>query len=393
MFAEKYIHKNCNYPALIKDTPHKKTGIVIVIPCLDEPGILLTLESLNQCIQPVSYVEVIVVVNESEAASQQVKEANQETIKKIEGWKKVNEHTFMKFYPVYPGSFPKKWAGAGLARKTGMDEAIRRFNYLANPNGIILSLDADTLVEKNYLQEVEKHFTVNPGHVAATIQFEHQKNKLSGKQKEGIELYEQYMKYYKEAVAFTGFPYSMFTIGSAFAVQAGAYVKQGGMNKHQAGEDFYFLHKLTSLGEIGEVSSTCVHPSARISNRVPFGTGPILQKWLDGEEDLKLTYNFQAFIDLKKLLDRIESLYRISEKGYNRLLKVLPLPLKEFLLQDNFFSQLAELNANCSSVKVFQKRFFQLFNAFKILKFINYVHEGFYKKGNLLDQIELLKSA
>ena len=33
--------------------------------------------------------------------------------------------------------------GVGLARKTGMDEAVRRFNAINNPEGIILNLDAD----------------------------------------------------------------------------------------------------------------------------------------------------------------------------------------------------------------------------------------------------------
>jgi len=33
----------------------------------------------------------------------------------------------------------------------------------------------------------------------------------------------------------------------------------------------------------------------------------------------------------------------------------------------------------------------QKFNAFKILKYLNFVHEHFYEKANLMDQIEKLK--
>ena len=40
---------------------------------------------------------------------------------------------------------PAKDAGVGLARKTGMDEALYRFNMLGKPEGIILSYDADSL--------------------------------------------------------------------------------------------------------------------------------------------------------------------------------------------------------------------------------------------------------
>ena len=43
----------------------------------------------------------------------------------------------------------KGW-GVGLARKTGMDEAVRRFDIINNPEGVILSLDADCTVEHNY---------------------------------------------------------------------------------------------------------------------------------------------------------------------------------------------------------------------------------------------------
>ena len=181
-----------------------------------------------------------------------------------------------------------------------MDEAVFRFNTLGNPKGLIVSLDADTLVAENYFIEIEKHFSKNPENVGATISFQHQTEGLNSKHLEGIQLYEKYLQYYKNAIEFTGYPHSMFTVGSAFVVTAEAYVKRGGMNRRQAGEDFYFLQNLAHLGPIGEISTTTVFPSARLSDRVPFGTGPILQKWMGGAEDLTQTYNFQAFADLKE---------------------------------------------------------------------------------------------
>ena len=53
-------------------------------------------------------------------------------------------------------------AKAGTARKAGMDEAVRRYNLLGKPQGIIVSLDADTLVDENYLVEIENYFRKNP---------------------------------------------------------------------------------------------------------------------------------------------------------------------------------------------------------------------------------------
>ncbi len=183
----------------------------------------------------------------------------------------------------------------------------------------------------------------------------------------------------------------MFTIGSAFAVTADAYVKRGGMNRRQAGEDFYFLQNLVQQGKVGEISTTKVFPSARLSDRVPFGTGPILQKWMNGEEDLTETYNLQAFIDLKKLFDIKEKFFKIDETEFNKIILDLPKTVQQFLIEDNFWKEVSELNQNCSTLKTFENRFFQKFNAFKILKYLNFVHEVFYEKVDLIVQIEKLK--
>ncbi len=310
----------------------------------------------------------------------EIKSFNYNTKLEIENWIRANHSEKIQFYAIGPIELPKKWAGAGLARKAGMDEAIMRFNLLEKPDGIIVSLDADTLVEKNYLVEIERYFMNNPKHVGATISFQHQTEGLNEKHQEGIWLYEKYMNYFKNALAFTGYPYAMFTVGSAFAVTAGAYVKRGGMNRRQAGEDFYFLQNLAQQGKVGEIQTTKVFPSARLSDRVPFGTGPILQKWMNGEEDLTKTYNFQAFEDLKQLFSIKEKFFKIEKNRFDMLMKNLPESIQKFIEEDNFWIEMEDLNQNCSTLTSFKTRFFQKFNAFKILKFLNFVHESFMKK-------------
>lgn len=390
MFADIYLQKQFRI-ALIEQLPQSEVGISIVIPCFREPDILQTLQSINACELPNQKVEVIVLINHSEVASDDVKEFNIKTKAKIENWISYNKNEKLTFYAVGPIKLQKKWAGAGLARKSGMDEAVRRFNLLDKPNGIIVSLDADTLVDKNYLIEIEKYFKVNPKNVGATISFQHQTEGLLPKQLEGIQLYEQYLEYYKSALDFTGYPFSMFTVGSAFAVTAQAYVKRGGMNRRQAGEDFYFLQNLVHLGKVGEINSTKVYPSARLSDRVPFGTGPILQKWMNGDEDLTQTYNFKAFIDLKELFNGKENFYKIDKSEFNKIISVLPDSVNQFIKHDDFWKELNDLNNNCSSLESFQNRFYQKFNAFKILKFLNFAHEHFYEKVKLAEQIVELK--
>ncbi|QGY45288.1 glycosyltransferase [Maribellus comscasis] len=389
MFAEKYLLKQ-DKKSLIGIAPKAGTKLIVVIPCYNEPDILQTLVSLSACKIPDYPVEVLIVLNHSETENDVIKDFNWKTKKQVEFWLSENKFSNITFYIVGPVELRKKWAGAGLARKTGMDEALFRFDLLKNPNGLIVSLDADTLVAENYFVEIEKHFSEHPKNVGATISFQHQTTGLEARHLKGIQLYEKYLWFYKNAIHFTGYPYSMFTVGSAFAVKAEAYVKRGGMNRRQAGEDFYFLQNLAQLGEVGEISTTKVYPSARLSARVPFGTGPILQKWMNETEDLTQTYNFQAFADLKELFDTKGKLFKINKKEYEAVISKLPEPVFEFLLHDNFWKELNDVNNNCANQQTFKRRFFQKFNAFKILKYLNFVHEEFYLKANLNEQVDIL---
>ena len=391
MFANQYLQKN-KKEQLILDYPAKNTGMIVIIPCFREPELLKTLQSLHTCRLPRQHAEIIIIVNQASNAPEDIKKYNYKTKAETENWIAENQMEGVKFYVVGPVELQKKWAGAGLARKSGMDEAVRRFNLLGKPQGIIVSLDADTLVEPNYLTEIETHFRGHSKQVGATISVRHQIDGLSPKHLKGIELYEKYQYYYKEAMQFTGYPYAMFTVGSAFAVTAEAYVRRGGMNRRQAGEDFYFLQGLAQLGPIGEITTTTVHPSARLSDRVPFGTGPVLKKWMNGEEDLRKTYNFKAFEDLKIFFDRKQNFFLVSKEKYLAMISKLPAAVKAFLLQDNFWNELEDLNINCSNEETFTSRFFQKFNAFKILKYLNFAHAKFYEKEDLAEQLKLLRS-
>ena len=389
MFAENYIQRN-SLPAEIQSPPDPGLGISIIIPCYREPDLLSTLNSIADCRLPECGVEVIVLVNHSEAEDQTIKDGNFHDFNVLNAWINNRQEEKIRFFAVGPVEFKKKWAGVGLARKKGMDEAIIRFNRINNSEGILVSLDADTTVEPNYLVEIEKYFRLNPAHAGATIAFRHQLEGLTGIHLQGILLYEQYMGYYKKAMGYTGYPYPMFTVGSAFATRAGAYVKRGGMNRRKAGEDFYFLQNLVHVGTVGEITETVVHPSARLSNRVPFGTGPLLKKWMAGEEDLRQTYNFEAFSDLKCFFDKVAGLFNIDSDKYEELLTSLPVPVSAFLKEVAFWNDLHALNRNCASLSTFRIRFFHKFNAFKILKFLNFSHNRYYKKADLEAQVVLL---
>lgn len=389
MFADRYIEKNIVYPEFIDAVVLPSVSMIIMIPCLNEPEIYRTLESLWSCVPIRSFCEVIVVVNESENSSQAVKCFNQETYLKLFERKKENDRPALILHPIYARSVNAKHAGAGMARKIGMDEAVRRFNDINKPNGVIISTDADCLFSPNYLQRIESVFSENKSCFAATLNFKHRVDEMADpKQKLGIQLYEDYLHYYKRALDFAGFPDSIYTIGSAFAVRAEAYVKQGGMNRRQAGEDFYFLNKLTKLGEIIEIDDAFVYPSARVSDRVPFGTGAAMTKWMNEDGDLTVTYNFAAFLDLKVLFNQVDSLFRNNADEI--FMASLPASVQEYLQTLEFSRKLAEINRNSSSLPSFRKRFFQYFDGFLILRFLNLAHQKYYPHQNLSEAIKQL---
>lgn len=392
MFADRYIQNNIVYPPFIKEEASPSLSVIVMIPCLNEPEIIRTLESVWACEPVDSFCEVLVVVNDSESSTEPVKAANQGTFEKLLVWKQANDRKNLVLHPFYAPSIQAKFAGAGMARKIGMDEAIRRFNAFNRPEGVIVSLDADCLVSRNYLQRIEQVFSQSKSCFAATINFRHRFEEMEdARQEAGIRMYEDYLHYYKQALDFAGFPNSIYTIGSAFAVRADAYVKQGGMNRRQAGEDFYFLHKLTKLGRLAEITDAFVYPSGRVSDRVPFGTGAAMTKWKNFTEDLALTYRFDAFLDLKILFDHVDSLYNVSSNRYTEILTSLPQSIQEYLNAVSFEEKLSEINRNSATPESFRKRFFQVFDAFQVLKFLNMVHGSHYQQQNLAEAIMQLQ--
>jgi len=394
MFAERYIQNNIVYPPFIIENSNPLLSMVVVIPCLNEPEIIRTLESLWACEPIDSYCEVIVAVNDSETSSQEVKNYNHETVAQLLEWKKLNDRDNLVLHPIYAPSVQAKFAGAGMARKIGMDEAVRRLNAISKPEGVIIALDSDCLVSNNYLKRIETVFAENKSCFAATINFRHRFEEMDDpRQEKGMRLYEDYLHYYKQALEYAEFPNSIYTIGSAFAVRVEAYVKQGGMNRRQAGEDFYFLHKLTKLGQLTEIKDSYVYPSGRVSDRVPFGTGAAMTKWQNHSDDLTQTYRFDAFLDLKQLFDRVGELYNASSATYIEILSALPVTIQEYLTSVSFEDKLAEINGNSSTPESFRKRFFQAFDAFQVLKFLNLVHEKHYSTQNLPEAISQLRLA
>lgn len=365
---------------IIEEKPSVKLGLIVVIPCCNETNLISSLNSLKNCERPNCTVEIIVVINASETASEEIHNQNQKTYLEAKNWIATNQSNTLKYFLIEENQLPKKHAGVGLARKIGMDEAVRRFESINNSDGVIVCFDADSNCDENYLVEIEKHFAQNPKTPACSIHFEHpiEGNDYSQEIYNGIIQYELHLRYYKNGLAYAGLPYAFHTIGSSMAVRSNAYQKQNGMNKRKAGEDFYFLQKLIPLGGFTEIKTTKVIPSPRVSDRVPFGTGRAMQEWVDDDKQELTTYNVQAFKDLKHFVEIIPELYQSDEVE-------IPKTISAFLNEIDYSESLPKIRDNSTSVEHFVKQFFNWFNAFKVLKYIHFTRDNFYPNQSVFD--------
>jgi hypothetical protein len=232
-------------------------------------------------------------------------------------------------------------------------------------------------VASNYLISLKDYFQKNKRCDAVSIHFEH----VLDVKRYGVNViktivdYELHLRVFIHFQKWLGLPYAFQTIGSSMAVKASSYVLYGGMNKRKSGEDFYFLHKFGDKGKVSKLKDTCVFPSPRISHRVPFGTGKAIGDALKDEKPV-LTYNPKTFEKLKPLITSMQLMYtnnwNIFNQGFDK-------DVISFFEENEIEKALENCKQNSKDFAGFQKRFFQWFNAFRLMKYCHYVRD----KGGL----------
>lgn len=350
--------------------------LIVVIPAYKEPDLDQTLISLANCENPGCFVAVLVVINQSETDDEETCLQNENSKKSLLALKH-NLPVWLSLTILEPPPFPPKFAGPGLARKVGMDEATRWFSETKNSSGVILSLDADSTVTPDYLRSVKTAFSDSSVR-AVSIYFEHP---LSGSDSpaiyEAITRYELYLRYYIQALRLAGYPFAFQTIGSSFAVRADVYARSGGMNRRKAGEDFYFLHKLIPDGGFFDLTTTTVFPSSRKSDRVPFGTGRAVMDYIEKGDSNYPVYHPHIFDDIKRFLE-IRELNRFSEESISAFLDSLPTSLQICRKQRSVDQRLTEIRLNSSSPEAFKKRFLKWYDGFEVLKWVHLLRDEVY---------------
>ena len=112
---------------------------------------------------------------------------------------------------------------------------------------------------------------------------------------------------------------------------AEAYAAVRGMPLRSAAEDFYTLNKLAKIAPVHRATGPMVTIDARTSSRVPFGTGPAVQKLTESAAptDEPIFYDARCFETLNRVHQLFERWISVETINYSR---------------DNFSRDLADLD-------------------------------------------------
>ena len=328
-----------------------------VIPACDEAAELpRTLDALGKALERAPRpTAVIVVVNHPAQASDAGSRA---TLACLE------ERRSPWLFPLYS---PGISGGVGAARKLGMDAFLAAHTSESVDDALLWSLDADTRVEPEYFSAVEAAFRARPGAGFCTLGFRHEPGATTELER-AIREYEAYLRDYVENLRRAGSPYAFHSVGSAFAVRGAAYVRAGGMKVRSAGEDFYFLQECAKCGAFFELEEVLVHPSARLSGRNAFGTGPALEKIVSGEGLNRIAP--AAFDALKSVLDAANAPGLLADP--EKFLAALPEGAREFLRRARFAENWKCILANTPRLHAPRVRaFHRWFDGLKTLRLLH----------------------
>ncbi len=401
----KYINKYSAGGWKLEPENSKLYNNIIVIPAIDEEKNLpILLDSiLSNDKKYFGSTLLVFVVNNLKNSSEEAKSNNKRAInflrEIISG--NANSETAKNIYAsgINIGlvdcssegyELPEKEGGVGLARKTGMDIALTKFDYKnGNPN-VLICLDADCIVSRDYLSSIVEAFQKKETH-AAYVQYEH---KLPEREpdRSAIICYELFLRYYLLGLKYAGSPFAFPTIGSTMVCDCETYIKIGGMNKKKAAEDFYFMEKLGKITDIKKIESAKVFPSSRGSWRVPFGTGQRVNRFFAGTHKEYLLYDPESFEILKKWLDLFYSDENYTAQEYLNRASAVSESLHKFLNENLFAESWNKIIDSSKSEAQIEKQKTLWFDGFKTLKLIHFLRDDKYPQINMFGALDGLLS-
>lgn len=275
--------------------------------------------------------------------------------------------------------------GVGYARKTGADIAACLYHRQRVVLPWIHCSDADVVLPGRYFSAISTDGAANTKAVAALIYpFRHvaQGNGAVDRVVRMSRLYEYSLRYFVAGLNFAHSPYAFHTIGSTMAVHAEHYAKVRGFPRREAGEDFYLLNKLAKVGSIQTLNeeTQCgpIAITARLSDRVPFGTGAAVGKMVGLKNPFRefRLYHPATFDLLKGWLDSLPLFWQKQSTDLADILQPLALDKLIVHLNDAGAAGALEHSLRQSSTSArFIRHMHTWFDAFRTLKLIHYLRD------------------
>jgi hypothetical protein len=353
--------------------PNQKYKHALVVPMYDEyKNCHQLIKNLQTLALEGSLISTF-VINHHENSSNQVIENNllllDSLVRKYKNTK-ITDNCFLihildhidivVFYMCGTKKLPTK-QGVGLARKIGCDficGIINSFNL--SKIKWINSTDADATLPQNYFSQ-----TRNISHIqysACVYNFTHN-NTNDPRINQAIALYESSLHQYVNGLKFTGSPYAYHTIGSLISISSQHYPTVRGFPKLSGAEDFYMLNKLAKVAPINSLKDMPVNIQSRLSDRVPFGTGPALKRIIENDANYinQLIYPQICFEQLKIVLRHINQGDYHKLNDYPNIFTILN--------KLGFFEAVRKIEKNNAKLDKRIQHIHSWFDAFKTLKF------------------------
>lgn len=294
--------------------------------------------------------------------------------------------------------------GVGHARKIGCDVAVALIKAGLVTCPWIYSTDADAHLPENYFSSSNCN---QNNYSAQVFNFEHRqlytgKNESAEFSESGFtsteiqlatQSYETQLRYYKEGLKWARSPYAFYTLGSTLAINYIRYCQVRGFPKRAGAEDFYLLNKAAKLASVFSNGAITVYLQARLSHRVPFGTGPAVEKLLTDEAALNY-YHPHCFMALGIVLFAVQQLIAklphftagtTQPSQWQTLLQSLLAPYNinpkncagmiSALQMLKFEQCLQHIGKQCKTPEAALQHFHHWFDAFATLKFIRFMQQ------------------
>ena len=277
-------------------------------------------------------------------------------------WRMLESNPWqLELHPIDRFTPERAWrdreGGVGAARQCCIDAFLPE----ADDSDLLISMDADTLFDADYVSQMVEYLEKHRKTDAVLPQYYH---RLSDDDRldRAMLRYELYMRCYLFHLLRIGSPYAFTALGSAICCRVGAYRKSGGFDRRQAGEDFYLLQRLAKCGKIAIHPECTVFPSPRLSDRVPFGTGPAIRQLQAGEGNYPI-FPPEAFGLIAESYRRIP-LFQKRECGT---------PLTDFMAANGDGTAIWDkLRKNYPGLPAFTKAFHQKADGLRLFQFLRH---------------------